>query len=118
MTPLVRPASIRVAVLAVMTLSCRPDSVVSITDTASRTVTVSVGQTLEITLQTVGPGEYQSPPTISSDIVRFVDVTLVDPVPAGATQRFRFATTARGTAVISFRHSGMSPAVDDTVVVR
>jgi hypothetical protein len=93
--------------------------VVSITDTASRTVTVSVGQPIEITLQTVGPGEYQSPPMISSDIVRFVDVTFVGPaVPAGPTQRFRFATTARGTAVISFRHSGMNPAVEDTVVVR
>jgi hypothetical protein len=93
--------------------------VVSITDTTSRTITVALGQPLEITLQSVGPGQYLSPPGISSGVVRFVDMTIVGPpVPAGPKQRFRFETTARGMAVISFRHSGIRPSIDDTVVVR
>jgi hypothetical protein len=80
---------------------------------------VSVGEELSITLQTIGPGEYQSPPAVSSSAVRFLDVAYVSPsVPAGPTQRFRFKAEAPGHAIVTFRHSGSTPMVSDTVEVR
>ena len=84
----------------------------------SRTFSVRVGQELDLTLQTVGPGTYQSPPTISSSSLRFLDMTFVGPpVPAGPTQRYRFKAEAPGHAVILFQHSGNNLAVSDTVEV-
>jgi len=90
----------------------------------SRTLSLTLGQTLELTLQTIGPGEYASPPTVSSTSVRFVDVTLVTPaVPAGVTQRFRFRAETPGRAIIMFQHSGQASdpgtglTVHDTVEV-
>ena len=78
-----------------------------------------VGQELEIRLQSIGPGEYRSPPDISSDAVRFRGASLATPhVPAGVTQLFRFQAVARGRAIVVFRHSELSATVIDTVDVR
>jgi hypothetical protein len=100
------------------------DDLVGANGIPSRSLTVKVGQTLELTLQAIGPGEYASPPTISSASIRFVDVSLVTPaVPAGVTQRFRFHAGTPGRAVITFQHSGQSSdpgaglTVQDTVDV-
>lgn len=93
-------------------------SPLAITGGSSHTVRATVGQELDITLQTIGPGEYVSPPSISSTAVRFLDVTLVSPhVPAGPTQRFRFKAAELGTAIIVIRHSDDDPTVTDTVEV-
>ena len=84
----------------------------------SRTLSLVVGQELDLTLQTIGPGEYESPPTLSSPSIRFLDVAFVTPtVPAGPTQRFRFKAEAPGQTIILFLHSGSNPAVSDTVEV-
>ncbi|HEX3197177.1 MAG TPA: hypothetical protein VHR39_06420 [Propionibacteriaceae bacterium] len=84
----------------------------------SRTVSIEAGRELDLTLQTIGPGEYASPPSVSSAVVRFLDVQLVTPpVPAGPTQRFRFETVAPGMAVIVFHHTAQAPTVEDTVTV-
>ena len=90
----------------------------------SRTLSLNVRQTLELTLQTIGPGEYASPPSISSTSVRFVDVMLVTPgVPAGVTQRFRFRAESPGRSIIMFQHTGQASdpgaglTVHDTVEV-
>lgn len=81
----------------------------------SHLVSVQVGRELELTLQTIGPGEYASPPLVSSGAVRFLDVRLVTPaVPAGPTQRFRFEAVRAGEAVIEFHHTGQSPTIEDT----
>ena len=80
---------------------------------------IKAGQTLELTLRTIGPGEYASPPSISSPAVRWRDVSLVTPaVPAGPTQRFRFEAVASGRAVITFHHTVQSTTIEDTVDVR
>jgi hypothetical protein len=85
----------------------------------SRTVTVPAGTEFSVTLQTIGPGEYSSPPTISSSSVQFRDVAQTEfAVPAGPTQRFRFFATGAGDAVIRFTHTDSNPAVEDTVQVR
>jgi len=80
---------------------------------------VALGQELDITLQTIGPGRYDSLPAISSPAIRFLDMSFVGPaVPAGPTQLFRFKAEARGQAVVSFYQSTVGyPIVIDTVEV-
>ena len=85
----------------------------------SHTLTITAGRGLEVILQTIGPGEYASPPLVSSSGVRFLDVGLVTPaVPAGPTQRFRFEAVGPGVAVIVFQHTGQGPTIEDTIIVR
>jgi len=85
----------------------------------SHTISITAGRELDLTLQTIGPGEYASPPLVSSAVVRFLDVREVGPpVPAGATQRFRFATVGPSVAVIVFHHTAEGPTIEDTVDVR
>ena len=92
---------------------------VSIKGSTSQTLIVPAGTEFTVTLQTIGPGEYGSPPTLSSGAVHFLDVSLVSPyVPAGPTQRFRFDATTRGKAIIVFQHTGNTRTVEDTVDVR
>ena len=108
-----------VAILAACACGGKDPLSVSIDGATSRSLTVPAGTQFTVTLQTIGPGEYASPPAISSGAVRFLDVSLVSPyVPAGPTQRFRFAATAPGTAIIAFQHTGNDRAVEDTVRVR
>jgi hypothetical protein len=84
----------------------------------SQSLTIPVGAEFTVTLHTVGPGAYAVPPTISSAAVQFLDVSEPGPaVPSGPTQRFRFKATSHGDAIVAFRHSGMNPAVDDTIHV-
>lgn len=70
--------------------------------------TVSVGQELDITLGTVGPGPaYDTIPKIASPAVRFLDVS--EPAdlrnPGGPVQLFQFEAQARGRTTITFRRS-------------
>src|SRR4051812_8851233 len=98
----IRPVMATLAFLA----ACNSDDLVSARATPDRMLSLSVGQELDLTLQTVGPGEYISPPAISSAAVHFLDVSLVSPaVPAGPTQRFRFRAEAPGQAVLTFQHT-------------
>jgi hypothetical protein len=77
------------------------------------------GRPFSITLQTIGPGAYASPPAVSSSAVRFLDVGQASiRVPAGPTQVFRFKAVKPGWAVIVFRHDASNKMVEDTVVVR
>jgi hypothetical protein len=92
---------------------------VSIEGSTSQSLTVPTGTQFTVTLQTIGPGEYGSPPTVSSGAVRFLDVSLVSPyVPAGPTQRFRFDARTRGKAIIVFQHTDNNRTVEDTIDVR
>lgn len=105
--------------LLVTPSACRSDRIVSVPDRVSRTVSIAVGQELHVTLGTVGPGAYDSLPAISSPALRFLDMTYpAAQVPAGPTQLFRFIAAARGTAIVSFHHSGTNPPIQDTVIVR
>lgn len=113
----------RVAAIVVITLlaSCGSDNpvAISITGDTSRTFTVPAGSQFSVTLQTIGPGEYSSPPSLSSSAVQFRDVADVCPcVPAGPTQRFRFLATGPGSAIVTFTHTDRNPMVEDTVLVR
>ena len=86
---------------------------------ANLLLTVALGADVRITLQTIGPGEYAAPPTISAPFIRFESVSLKSPyVPAGPTQEFRFRAEARGRAIVTFTNTYSGRTVDDTVVVR
>lgn len=108
------------ASLVVIGHACRSDpaSAGEISSRGER-LWVPAGQVLSITLQTVGSGEYDSLPRISSSAVQFLDESFVPPyVPAGPTQRFRFQAATPGKAIIRFQHSGNNPMVIDTVMVQ
>jgi|SRR5690242_9879344 hypothetical protein len=86
--------------------------------TEGETLRIAVGQELELTFQTKGPGEYESPPRISSSALQFLDVTAFRPAPrAGLAQVFRFKGVIPGQAIVVFHHSGKSPVIRDTVNV-
>jgi hypothetical protein len=88
--------------------------------TEGETLRIAVGEELELTFQTrpSDPGEYESPPSISSSSLQFLDVTAFRPLPqAGLAQRFRFKGAIPGRAIVVFHHSGKSPVIRDTVNV-
>ncbi len=91
-------------------------SLVSLTiaDTG-RTIAVPVGAEIDVKLQTIGPGQYNTP-QVSTAAVRFLSVSLVSPVlPAGPTQLFRFEAAAQGQATITIQSTGQNPAFEVTV---
>jgi hypothetical protein len=108
-------------IVIALLVACGGDNPVgiSITGSTSRTFTVPAGSQFSVTLQTIGPGEYSSPPSLSSSAVQFRDVADVCPcVPAGPTQRFRFLAAGPGSAIVTFTHTDRNPMVEDTVLVR
>jgi hypothetical protein len=110
----------RILILAsLLVAGCGSETPTDTTGSSGRTFTVQAGQDFRIRLQSIGPGEYRSPPSVSSSAIRFRDVSLATPhVPAGVTQLFRFQAMAPGRAIVVFRHSEQSPTVTDTVDVQ
>src|SRR2546426_9182263 len=87
--------------------------------TEGETLRIAVGQELDLTFQTIGPGEYESRPSISSSSLQFLDATPITPTSRwGIAQVFRFKGVAPGQAIVVIRHSGNSPVMSDTVNVR
>jgi len=100
-------------------LGCHGDSIVALDTAALNTHTSAhVGDRIDVTLQSIGPGEYASPPTLSSPAVAFLGVGYCGAVPAGATQCFHFRAASPGQAVLTFIHSGNNGVVHDTIDVR
>ncbi len=72
---------------------------------SGNTVTVAVGQELDVTLQTIGPGEYGTP-SLSSPAIRFLDVSYPPQQnPGGPRQLFRFQAVSAGTVEVSVPHT-------------
>lgn len=114
----IRRALVLLAFAVIGMAACRADAITFV-GRGNRSFVVAKGADFTIVLQTIGPGEYGSPPTVSSTSVRFIDVSQATvEVPAGPTQQFRFQAVSSGQAVIGFQHSGFDPPVSDTVVVR
>ena len=88
---------------------------------ATSPITVKVGQVMQITLQTVGPGHYEDP-TISSSAVTFIGTVPPDfQPPAGPRQVFQFEAASSGQASISIKHTGGigdTPPFQMTIVVK
>jgi len=67
-------------------------------------VSVRAGQLIEITLGTIGPGQYGSA-QISSSAVRLQSVVYPHfQIPAGPTQVYRFRAGSKGEALIKIPH--------------
>jgi len=72
---------------------------------AGRRLTAAVGDTIEVTLQTIGPGHYGSPVLSSGSVVFLGESSAGPPIPAGPTQLYRFEA-ASGLADITIAHTG------------
>lgn len=71
-------------------------------------VAAVVGQRIEISLATIGPGSYGDP-SVSSPAIRFRNVAWPkSQTPAGPTQIYIFQGTAEGEAEIRIPHNGRS----------
>ena len=69
-----------------------------------RRVAATTGQAIEITLQTIGPGGYDSP-QVSSPAIRFEGVEFAKlKIPGGPTQVYRFRAASEGEAQIKLLH--------------
>lgn len=80
------------------------------------------GQEILITLGNVGPASYEGPPRISSNVVSYVDVSIVPPfTPAGPNQQFRLRAIHSGEAIVTFQRllgDSIVAIVRDTIEVR
>jgi len=91
---------------------------------AGRTVVVAVGDKLEVTLQTIGPGQYGDPIVSPGSVMFLGESPAGAPNPGGARQLYRFEAVAPGRADISIPHTGgwpdgpVIPAFAITVEVR
>lgn len=84
-----------------------------------RVVSVKIGEEIDVTLQTIGPGEYDQHPDVSSRSISLLSVSYVSPPnPAGPRQLFQFKALAPGQAAISILHTGQNPVFRITVDVR
>jgi hypothetical protein len=70
-----------------------------------QTLVASVGDTIEVTLQTIGPGQYGDP-LVSSGSLRFLGQSPAGaPNPGGPRQLYRFKAVASGQAEITIQHT-------------
>jgi hypothetical protein len=106
------------ALAAACSVGCSNSATLDLSRAANgTTVSVGVGDHINVTLQTIGPGEYESP-SISSAAVRFTgmgDAGL--PNPGGARQLFMFEATERGDATIQMAHTDQASNFGLTVNV-
>jgi hypothetical protein len=80
-------------------------------------VTANVGQQIQITLGTVGPGSYGTP-EVSSPATHFDDYELMwPPNPGGPVQIYIFRAAAEGKAEIHIPHCNSEPIQRPAFVV-
>ena len=112
------PALVAAVGAALFAVSCAgvagPRSAISLNNADSgRTIGALAGDELEITLQTIGPGEYGSP-VLSSGSIRFLGESSPGPQnPGGLRQLFRFEAVSTGRAEITIPHVGGFPEPGD-----
>ena len=84
-----------------------------------RLLSVGSGDEIDVTLQTIGPGQYDDHPSVSSPAVVFSKVTILTPSnPGGPRQLFQFFAVTAGHAVISIPHTVQNSRFEITVDVR
>jgi hypothetical protein len=67
---------------------------------------VKSGDEILVTLQTIGGGEYDEHPSVSSSAVVFEQVSIIGPYnPGGPRQLFEFKAVSAGQAVVSIPHT-------------
>src|SRR6266545_4600970 len=96
--------STRVSLLGVACVACGigPGLGIRANGHPNRTLTASLGQTVELSFQSIGPGEYDTPPAITGASIRFVKMVPADVyVPAGVTQIYRGSSDRRRCVVLA-----------------
>jgi len=84
-----------------------------------RVLSVGLDDKIDVTLQTIGPGQYDEHPSVSSPAVAFSKVSILMPAnPGGPRQLFQFRAVTAGHAVISISHTGQNSRFEITVDVR
>jgi hypothetical protein len=79
-------------------------------------VTARVGQAIQITLQTIGPGQYGSP-KISSAAIQFEGAAFAkEQNPGGPRQIYRFRARSEGEAQINIPHDVQLASGDKTEI--
>jgi hypothetical protein len=74
------------------------------------TVVAAVGDKIEVTLQTIGPGQYGTPSSSSVSVMFLGESSPPgQPNPGGVRQLYRFEVVASGRADITIPHSGSLP---------
>jgi hypothetical protein len=85
-------------------------------ENAGQSIVLSVGEIIELTLQTIGPGQYGDP-IVSSGSVKFLGESSPDASspgglrqnPGGPTQLYRFEVVKSGQADITIPHTESRP---------
>jgi hypothetical protein len=84
-----------------------------------RLLSVGVGDEIDVTLQTIGPGQYDERPSVSFAGIVFSKASILTPPnPGGPRQLFQFTAVAPGHAVISILHTVQNSRFEITVDVR
>jgi hypothetical protein len=74
---------------------------------SGKTIVAAVGDKIEVTLQTIGPGQYGTP-SLSAASVTFLGESSPpgQPNPGGVRQLYRFEAVSSGHADIAIPHEG------------
>ena len=104
--------------VVLLALSCHPSRGRTSLDNSSNghAISVAPGDKIDITLQTIGPGQYEIP-TVSSGSIRFLGESPAGaPNPGGPRQLFRFEAVTIGRAEITIPHTSLDPPLPQTPV--
>ena len=117
-----RHACLLVWMVLLLTVGCGPSrgKIISVNnENTGQSVVASVGEKIEVTLQTIGPGQYGDP-ILSSGSVKFLEESSAGtPNPGGPRQLYRFEAVSSGQANITIPHTGGLPnAFTITVTVK
>jgi hypothetical protein len=78
-----------------------------------RTISAAPGDTIEVTLQTIGPGQYETPTVFGP--IRFLGESAAGaPNPGGPRQLFRFQAVTTGRGEITILHTVLPPGLPQT----
>jgi hypothetical protein len=98
--------------ILLLTVGCGPTAskIISLDNgNTGQSVVAAVGEKIEVTLQTVGPGQYGDP-IVTSGSVKFLEESSAGtPNPGGPRQLYRFEAVSSGQANITIPHTGGLP---------
>lgn len=125
LVPRPKPAARSVSALVILFLlacsACQGRGPLEVSGAPSEAFSVQVGQEIDIMVSTAGPGQYDSPPSLTGVAISFLSATAAVSVPSGVQQVFRFTGVTRGQTIVVFHQTNPSgiphPDIIDTVNV-
>jgi hypothetical protein len=116
-------SQLALALLAAFVIAaCHGPSPFEVYGPTTATFSIAIGQDIDIHMQTVGPGDFGSPPTLSGSAIEFLGVGPGPGTndPGGIVQVFHFKGVVSGRTIVTFQrvNQDMSGNVVDTVTVQ